>query len=200
MELPPLITMNGQDQARKERVMNKLIISAFGQDQPGIVSTFTQVLYDLQANIEDTSMTQLEDHFTMLVMVTVPKPIAESDIADKLNEAMGKFNMQFSVHNIETMAEVTAFKGRPWLVSVSGQDNAGIVYHVCQYLAKIQANVRHLSTKRLSRPGGETLFLMAVEVDVPDEVTQESVEADLAVLSEQHQLEIHAEPLEVYTL
>lgn len=180
--------------------MKKLIISAVGQDKPGIVAAVTQVLFDTRCNVEDTSMTLLEDHFTMLFIVHAPLEVTEEALESRMKQVLSDYHLQIAIHSIDTMKETPEAQGRPWMISVSGPDQTGIMFHVTQYLAARQINIRHLSSKRLSRPGGETLFLMALEVDVPESVSDADVQADLSGVARKEGLEIHAEPLEVYTL
>jgi glycine cleavage system transcriptional repressor len=180
--------------------VKKLIISALGKDQAGIVSAFTKVLLENNCNLEDTSMTLLEDQFTMWFIVTAPQDITVRFLEDKLKAVTTDFNLQLVIHIVETLEESPKSAGRPWMISVSGLDHTGIVHHVTEYLAKHAINIKHLSSKRLSRPSGEVLFLMALEVDVPETITDEALEADFARLAQEEHLEIHAEPLEVYTL
>lgn len=180
--------------------MKKLVVSAIGKDQPGIVAAFTKVLYDTRCNVEDTSMTLLEDHFTMLFIIHAPVDLTEQALEAQLKSVLQDYQLQLAIHAIETTRETLETTGRPWMISVSGPDQTGIMYHVTQYLASQQINIRHLSSKRLTRPGGETLFLMALEVDVPETLTDDTLLADLSGVAQRERLEIHAEPLEVYTL
>ncbi len=180
--------------------MKKLVISAIGKDQPGIVGAFTQVLYEGACNIEDTSMTILEDHFTMLFIVTVPTELTESDLRAKLNAVADRFQLQLDIHPVDVERETVGSSGHPWMISVSGPDQTGITYHVSRYLGEQGINIRQLTSKRLTRPSGEILFLMAMEVDVPQSFTEDRLQTELNAIAEAESLEIHAEPLEVYTL
>ncbi len=180
--------------------MSKLVISAIGQDQPGIVGAFTQVLFENHCNIEDTSMTLLEDHFTMLYIIQAPPTFSLEKLSEKLQHVLKNFKLHMDIHPIETKLELKDSAGRPWMISVSGEDQTGIMCHVARYLAIKQINIRHLSSKKLSRPNGEILFLMALEVDVPASIEDEILQRDLMDLAEREFLEIHAEPLEVHTL
>jgi glycine cleavage system transcriptional repressor len=184
----------------EDRIVKKWIISAIGKDQPGIVAAFTEALFETHCNVEDTSMTLLEDHFTMLFIIHAPADLTLDALEQRLKKDLGDYHLQLALHAIETEEETPEATGRPWMISVSGPDQTGIIYHVTQYLASARINIRHLSSKRLSRSTGETLFLMALEVDVPSAITDEAMQEALAKVAQDEQLEIHAEALEVYTL
>lgn len=180
--------------------MRKLAISAIGKDQPGIVSGVTQVLYDTHCNVEDTSMTILEDQFMMLFIVHAPMDVTAEDLKARFKTVMADFDLHLDIHDIETSRENMEAAGTPWMISVSGSDQTGIMYHVTQYLSQKRINIRHLSSKRITSAEGQTLFLMAIEADVPKGVNESELQADLRRLGQGEQLEIHAEALEVYTL
>ncbi len=179
--------------------MKKLSIAAIGKDQPGIVGAFTKVLYDNACNIEDSSMTILEDQFAMLFLVHAPVQVAETDLAGQMQAVCAKFDLKLDIHNVETVKESIDAAGRPWLISVSSPDQTGIMYHVTCYLAEQGINIRRLSSKRLSAQDSP-LFLMSMEVDVPNTLSDAAVEADLQQLGRDNQLDIHAEALEVFVL
>jgi glycine cleavage system transcriptional repressor len=176
------------------------MVSAVGKDQKGIVAAFSQVLFENRCNIEDTSMTILEDQFAMLFIVTLPQGFGADDLQKQFDTALADFHMQVDVHQINTQRETLSSVGEPWMISVSSPDQTGIMYHVTRYLSVQQINVRHLSSKRLTRPSGETLFLMAIETDVPQSLSPQKLLADLQTLGGAEKLEIHAEQLETYTL
>lgn len=180
--------------------MQKFMISAIGKDQPGIVGAVTQVLFENACNLEDSSMTLLEDYFTMLFIVLAPPNLTLANLEQKLKQELQAFEMQLALHLISTDEENPSPKGRPWMLSVSGLDQTGIMYHVTTYLGSQRINIHHLSSKRLSRASGEILFLMALEVEVPEALSDSALQQDLNKLAADNQLEIHAEPLEVYTL
>ncbi len=179
--------------------MKKLIISVIGKDKPGIVAAFTNVLYSNSCNVEDTSMTLLEDHFTMLFIVSVPLELTVKRLEECLSEVLQDFHLELAIHIIDTEDENPPPSGRPWMISVSGRDQTGIIFHVAHYMASRQINVRHLSSKRLTQQDG-SVFLMAIEADIPPDVRDEELHRELNEVAERENLEIHAEPLEVYTL
>lgn len=180
--------------------MKKHIIFAVGKDQPGIVAPFTQLLYENRCNLEDSSMTLLEDYFTMLFIVHSPEDLTTAALQERLQTVSQDFQLQLAIFSIETEEENPSPKGRPWMLSVTGPDQIGIMYHVTRYLASQKVNIRQLSSKRLSRLSGEPLFLMALEVEVPESVSDEGFSQGLRAVSGEGSLEIHAEPLEVYRL
>lgn len=185
----------------KQFIMNQqFIIAAFGRDQAGIVGAFSQVLFENRCNLEDTSMTLLEDHFTMLIILTAPDGVTALNLENALEPVKKRFDLQVSIFPIDAQGDTGGSVGNPWTISVSGPDQTGILYHITRYLGEKAVNIRHLSSKRLNRPGGEPLYLMAVEADVPDSVSTSDLQRELADIARREGLEMMAEPMEIYTL
>ena len=49
--------------------MKKIILNAFGEDRPGLVSKITKVISSKNGNIETSKMVQLESDFTLLMLI-----------------------------------------------------------------------------------------------------------------------------------
>lgn len=49
----------------------KAIVSVIGKDKKGIIAKVSTALYDMNINVEDISQTILQDHFTMIMMVSL---------------------------------------------------------------------------------------------------------------------------------
>lgn len=49
----------------------KAIVSVIGKDKKGIIAKVSAKLYDMDINVEDISQTILQDHFTMIMMVSL---------------------------------------------------------------------------------------------------------------------------------
>ena len=60
------------------------MLTAFGQDRPGIVAAVAEGLFQLRCNIEDTCMTRLRDEFTMMVMVKLPSEVLPDQLATRI--------------------------------------------------------------------------------------------------------------------
>src|SRR3989442_15688483 len=64
---------SGRMRNRRPALDNRYaMLTAFGQDRPGIVAALAEGLYHLGCNIEDTCMTRLRDEFAMMLLVRLP--------------------------------------------------------------------------------------------------------------------------------
>lgn len=65
----------------------KAIVSVIGKDKKGIIAKVSAKLYDMDINVEDISQTILQDHFTMIMMVSLDDTNERfSSIADVLKK------------------------------------------------------------------------------------------------------------------
>jgi len=71
----------------------KAVITVLGKDKVGIIAQVSTVLMENSVNILDISQTIMQDMFTMIMMVEIPKEGTEikelADILDELGKKMG---------------------------------------------------------------------------------------------------------------
>ena len=99
------------------------VISVLAPDRPGIIADVSSAIYELGGNLEATSQTIIQHWFTMLVRVTFPDEIMESEIASRI-EAAG-CEVIVCPEDISTRPAEVA--GEPYVLTVVGQDKPGIV-------------------------------------------------------------------------
>lgn len=159
--------------------MTVLAITVLGHDRPGIIAETTAALADLGLNIEDTTMTLLRGHFSMMLITGGPASAAE------VEEALGFLTADgaLSVAVRELPEEHAATTGTSYLLSVHGGDRPGIVSAIAGEVARVGGNITDLTT-RLS---GE-LYVLLAQVELPQGTDAEpllgslkAVAADLGV-------------------
>ena len=156
--------------------MAKLAITAIGADQPGIVARVTGVLAHRGANLEDTSMTILGGHFSMMLLVDVADPTGvESELADATAE-LGL------VVTARPVGEGHATPPPTHVLSMYGIDRPGLVADASQVLAERGVNVTDLTTRILD--GDQHVYAMLFEIAVPEGLTPSVLEADLTAAVE----------------
>ena len=87
----------------------RFVITAVGDDRPGIVAAFTGALLDLEANLEDTAMTLLEGQFAMVLVIALPGGQA-TDVRRALEGVVDSFDLMVDVR--ESATEGHAPSGR----------------------------------------------------------------------------------------
>ena len=76
--------------------MNKAILSVLGHDRPGIVAAVTDILFDLNCNIENVSQTILQTEFSGSFIVSLPQDLSLDDLQERFIENLTP--MELHVH------------------------------------------------------------------------------------------------------
>ncbi|HVC68712.1 MAG TPA: ACT domain-containing protein [Acidimicrobiales bacterium] len=149
--------------------MGRLSLSALGADRPGIVAALSGVLVDVGCNLEDSTMTNLQGHFAVLLVVAAPDRVTAEDLEKALGDVAGRFQLMVAVR---PLGDVPASGGptepptEPWTIAVHGADRLGIVRDVTSALAGAGGNVIDLST-HLVGGADAPVYVMTLWVTLP---------------------------------
>ena len=176
--------------------MRHLAVSAIGRDRPGIVAAVTEVLLEHEGNIEDSQMTILRGHFTIMLVVSTPDAVDVERLRGDLDQAGKRLELEAL-----TLSEVTDLEPEPepapsHIVTVYGVDHPGIVHSVSSALAEREINITDLETRVVSEEGEEPLYLMMLEVSLPRGTSLAEIEEPLRATSEREGVELTIRPLE----
>jgi glycine cleavage system transcriptional repressor len=180
------------------RPMNRfVIITAAGQDRPGIVARFSQVLYETGCNIEDTSMTILRGEFAMILIVRLPRKPGLHEIRRRLKKvqtALGLSLLLKSLSSSEARRDQHRV-GRSFILSVYGADKPGIVYRVTRLIASHRINITDMNT-RVIGPRDEPIYIMILEMEIPKKVKAQTLKAKLNQLRKELNVDMTLHPAE----
>ena len=148
--------------------MTRAVISAMGQDRPGIVSEISGIVHDLNLSIEDSRMTVLGGEFAMLVSVA-GGDLPLKRLETKLGQLAERMELAFLFRRTQGRKNV---EGRvPYTVSVTAMDHPGIVHRVADFFSSQGINIYNLDTvTERAAHTGTPIFSLVMEVEVPPEV------------------------------
>jgi glycine cleavage system transcriptional repressor len=159
------------------------ILTAFGQDRPGIVASVAEGLYELQCNIEDTCMTRLRDEFTMMVMVRLPTNVSPDQLADRMKRYTEPLQLTVLCRGVPIPAG--GLQGLPdaptYMLSVYGADRPGIVAKVARVVANHEGNITDVNT-RVIGSSERPVYVMLLEIQLPTEQNPMPLETALEAL------------------
>jgi glycine cleavage system transcriptional repressor len=155
-----------------------LILSAVGRDRPGIVADLAQLVYDCDANLDDSRMTLLGNEFAVILLCSGTAP----DLRERLSEGARRLEWESRL-----TVFIRALEGAPrppvpapgtvlYEVRAEGVDRAGIVARICRTLADQGVNIADLRSQAIPSPSGVALYRMNAQVEVPETLP----ESDLA--------------------
>ena len=184
--------------------MPRVVVTAFGPDRPGIVAAVTGVLVDHSANLADTAMTNLAGQFAMMLVVEVPADEGAAALEAALSAQTASLGLTVAVRALpdddsralpddDSRALPDDAGSTSWAVSVYGADRPGIVHRVTTLLAKHRANVVDLTTRTIGAIGAP-VYVVLIEVTLPEGGVAEHLEAGLDVLAADLGVEIHLRP------
>jgi glycine cleavage system regulatory protein len=132
-----------------------LILTAIGDDRPGLVGELSTVISAHQCNWLESSMSHLAGKFAGIVKVAVP-----NDKVDALKAALTALK-GLKVTAESSVGEKSAVAGRHLKLSLVGHDRIGIVREVTQVLARHAVNVEELTTRTASAPMSAAIMFHA---------------------------------------
>lgn len=155
---------------------NRFVITAVGDDRPGIVAAVTGALHAASANLEDTAMTLLEGQFAMVLVITVPAGGID-DVRAALAPVAADLDLMTDVRAVGALPAEPA--GVECALTVYGADKPGIVHRVTATLAARGVNVVDLATRVIGRDGSRPVYAMLLDLRLPAGVDESTVRSDL---------------------
>ena len=172
-------------------MQNRYIMTAFGKDRPGIVADVTQLLYESNCNLEDTTMSMLSDEFTInLLFSSNDKDIVQT-LVEKCRELEQQKNISAFIRPLKERRIASQESFSTCTLHVEGMDQAGIVYKISQFLSANALNIVDLkSTMKVTPESGTALYLMDIHIQVPASSSIETFEEALNIVAEELNIEV----------
>ena len=133
----------------------KIIISANGPNKSGIVSELSKKINLCNGNIETSRMIQIENEFSILVMISIPK--------EKINKLKDEINnIKYLRIDITELSIINKDEyNYKYHLLISGADNEGIVYQFSKLLSSLKINIEEINTNIINAPvSGTPIFMM----------------------------------------
>ena len=170
---------------------NRFILTAYGKDRPGIVSDVTRILYQNGCNLEDTSMTRLVDEFTLILLFTCPAGECEKGLQESCSLLEQEKNISAFIRPLQQKRDLAEGNRNECTIHVEGEDQAGIVYKISQYLADNEVNILDLKSTVKASPGsGTAIYMMGILVQVPSTLSFAKLEEGLTEVAEELHVDI----------
>jgi glycine cleavage system transcriptional repressor len=146
------------------------ILSAIGQDRPGLVADLAQLIYDSDANLEDSRMTILGSDFAVILLASSSASGCGDRLASGAKRLERDHGLTILLRGLEGQPRgpVPAPAHVAMRVSAAGADKAGIVASICRVLAEHDVNIAELSSRSRPGEGGSPHYEMSMTVEVPE--------------------------------
>jgi len=176
------------------------IVTAFGQDRPGIVALMADSLYQLGCNIEDTCMTRLRGEFTMMLMVRLPQDIDANALSSRLTASTRLLDLAVLCRALPGQAAVRHYTSElpTYILSVYGADHPGIVAQVARTVADHGGNITDMNT-RVIGSGEVPVYVMVLEIQLPEDRQSDQLKQALEALKPLLGVDLTFRPLDSVT-
>ncbi len=171
---------------------NYLVISAVGEDRPGLVDRISRCILDHEGSIADSRMTVLGGEFAIILLVSGNwNSIARLETAlPALGEELGMV-----ITTRRTASRETARDLLPYAVDVVALDNPGIVHRLANFFSRRSINIQDLATSSYAAPHtGTPMFAVHMTVDVPASTHIASLREEFMDFCDQLNLDAVIEP------
>ncbi|MDX6667064.1 MAG: glycine cleavage system transcriptional repressor [Solirubrobacteraceae bacterium] len=170
--------------------MRHFAVAAIGRDRPGIVTAVTRSLLERELNVEDSQMTILRGHFTMMLIIAGDDSIDVPDLRASLDATARELGLE-----AVSLSEVTDVEAGPateptHIVTVYGADHPGIVHAVAAALSDCGVNITDLNTRLVGEDETDDLYAMMLEIALPEGVSVGGLEALLEATKREQGVEI----------
>jgi glycine cleavage system transcriptional repressor len=142
-----------------------IVVTASGEDRPGLINELARVVADCKCNISDSRMTRLGQSFGMIMLVQGSwNSLAKLELQlQRLEQSLG-----LMIHVRRTDGPQNREDMLPYAIEVIAPDQPGIIHRLADFFAKRSINVEDLAMR--SYPAvhtGTTMCSVNMVVGVP---------------------------------
>jgi glycine cleavage system transcriptional repressor len=162
---------------RKPATMSeKLVITALGDDRPGIVDELSNALFKHNLNIEDSRMSVLGGEFAVLLLVSGPRQSIDEFVSETASlEQSLKMKLLVKLTSTETSPQAVV----PYTVEVVAIDHPGIVHKLASFFSGRQINIVDLNTERYAAAHTATpMFAVSITIGIPADMPIKTLRDD----------------------
>ena len=142
-----------------------LVITALGNDKPGIVNELSKAVLDNGGNITESRMMVLSGEFAIMLLVTGNKD-GIANLNSKLDEIGNSLGLTIIAK--ETKQQESDQKRLPYHVSVVSMDHPGIVHNISDFLSSHNLNIEEIETKTYpAAHTGTPMFSLDMIISIP---------------------------------
>lgn len=144
---------------------NHLVVSALGEDRPGLVNELSRAILECDCSMVDSRMTVLGREFAILLLVQ-----GNWNTLTKLEMQLKRLEQALNLTVVTKRTESRAPAGDvlPYAVEVVAVNQPGIVHHLASFFASRSINIEDMVTRSYSAPHtGTPMFSVNLAIGIP---------------------------------
>jgi glycine cleavage system transcriptional repressor len=180
---------------RNKSSMNKyLVLSALGDDRPGIVNDLSRAILACDGNISDSRMSVLGGKFALILMVSGSQEVVEKleamlpDLEEKLGLTIIAKRTEYDQSSLQKVI--------PYYVEVVAMDHPGIIHEVAGFLSARGINIENMDTRGYNAAHtGTPMFSLEITIDVPEDLVISKLQDEFIEYCDKQNLDVTIKPL-----
>ncbi len=174
-------------------MQNFLVISAIGNNRPGLIPQFSKAVKDCGCNIVDSRMTVLGDELALIMLLS-----GTWDAVAKIESMLPRLreNLDLSLIAKRTEARKRSANLMPYAVEVVSVDRPGIVYEMAQFFTARDINIEEMFTGSYAAAHtGTPMFSLHITISVPTNNSIAALRGEFMDFCDQLNLDAVMEPV-----
>ncbi len=168
----------------------RYIMTAFGEDRPGLIADVTEPLYKFGYNLEDSRMTRLLNEFVIIMSFSGPEENIK-DIENSCKQLEKDKGIIACIRPVSLREIKKKDKANIKKLHIEGYDQTGIVYRITRKLSERNINIENLESEIIKSPeSGSDIYRMNIYIQVPDRFDLSLLNKDIETLSNELNIEI----------
>jgi glycine cleavage system transcriptional repressor len=160
-------------------VDQRAVLTAIGEDRPGLVEEVAEFVFARGGSIEDSRMANMHGQFAIAMSIRGTHDTIEHLTADL--EALGSRTGVHARLTPAALGDAGTEPRMPYRLTGRALDQTGLVHQVANLLRSHEVNIERMETTLEAAPvTGAPVFAMDLVIAVPKDTAIEGLEADLA--------------------
>ena len=174
---------------------NQLVLSALGEDKPGLIDELSRCVMNSGCSILDSRMVVLGGNFALLLQVGGNW----NNIAKLENQLAGlESSLGLTITSQRTAGRTGGDDVLPYGVDVVALDQPGIVHNLATFFSQRQINIQEMMTACYpAAPSGTPMFSVHMSVDIPASTQISSLREEFMEFCDQLNLDAVIEPVKM---
>ncbi len=148
-----------------------IIVSVTCADRPGLISTLTQCLFDLGANLGDSAFSTLGRAARFSAICDIPKDVSTDEVKTALSSLDVTEGGEISVSTFTFPSEQGEAGKITHAIYVGGGDRPGLVTRLAEVFQQYEANIINMNCAR-SGMGSDASYAVEISAFIPEKQQQ----------------------------
>jgi glycine cleavage system transcriptional repressor len=174
-------------------VKNHLVITALGENRPGLVRELSRVVLECDCGIEDSRIRLLGSEFAAILMVQGNwSSLAKLEVQLKrLEQTLG-----LAILSKRTEEKQSRMAAVPYTVEVIAMDHPGIVHSLASFFTSRSVSIEDLGTHGYSAPHtGAPMFAVNIIIGIPADMPIAMLREEFMDFCDEFNLDAVLEPI-----